>query len=80
MAKHESGKIRVLAIYNMLQRGNRITVRQIQRELELHYGITANRRTIYSDIYAIDRIVPIEVTTGRYGGYQKVDVIERCNE
>lgn len=80
MANHEGGKIRVLAIYNMLQRGHRITARQIQRELDLHYGIVADRKTIYSDICAVDRFIPIEILPGRYGGFQKVDVLGRCED
>lgn len=80
MANHEGSKIRVIAVYNMLQRGHRITARQIQRELDLHYGIVVDRKTIYSDICAIDRFIPIEILPGRYGGYQRVDVLGGCSE
>lgn len=80
MAKHDTGKIRVLAIYNMILRSDKITARQIQRNLELRHDIRCDRKTIYSDICAIDRIQPIEVLAGRYGGYRKLDVLGRCED
>ena len=71
MAKHEHDKIRLLAVYNMISSGRKVTTSQILRELDLKYDIQADRKTIYSDIYAIDRFIPIEATTGRNGGYKK---------
>ncbi len=68
----EDCKIRVLAIAKMLNEGKKITATEIQRRLDLQYDIQVNRRTIYSDIYAIDRFIPIEVTAGRNGGYKKM--------
>lgn len=76
----EQSKIRVLAIALMLNEGKKISARTIMRRLESQYGIVADRKTIYSDIYAINRIIPIEVVLGRYGGYRKVDVLGGCED
>ena len=75
-ASKEQCKIRVLAIERMLDEGRKITAHQIQRRLDLQYDIQVSRRTIYSDICAIDRFIPIYVTYGPGGGYQKYDVME----
>lgn len=71
-------KIRVLAVYRMLLRGKKMSCAQILNELEAIYGITANRKTIYSDIKSIDRIQPIKVLTGPHGGYCVHNVLEEC--
>jgi predicted DNA-binding transcriptional regulator YafY len=59
----------------MLAEGRKITSAEIQRRLDLQYDIQVNRKTIYSDIYAIDRFMPIEVFAGKNGGYRKYDVL-----
>ena len=76
----EDGKVRVIAIYRMLLRGEKITTAQILAELKSRFGITADRKTIYSDVAAIDRIVPIKGIPGRGGGYCRWDVIVECEE
>ena len=78
--KTDQTKIRLLAVERMILRGERITCQQILRELDLKYDIKADRKTIYSDICAIDRFVPIESYSGHYGGYQMVDVLGRCED
>ncbi len=70
----EQSKIRVLAIERMLMEGKRVTASEIQRRLDLLYDIQVDRKTIYTDIYAIDRFIPIEVSTGSNGGYKLVGV------
>lgn len=77
-AHKEDTKIRVIAVYRILLRGQRITSTQILRELELHYGITCDRKTLYGDIAAIDRFVPIDAQAGPGGGYCIYDVLGRC--
>ena len=67
----EESKIRVLAIAKMLNEGRKITATEILRRLDLQYDIQCDRKTIYKDICAIDRIMPIEVITGKCGGYRK---------
>ena len=69
----EQTKIRVLAIAKMLNEGRRISASEIMRRLDLQYDIQVNRKTIYNDIYAIDRVMPIDVMPGRKGGYMKYD-------
>ena len=80
MSKSDTSKIRVLAVYNMILRGRRITARQILRELDLYFDIQADRKTIYNDLWAIDRFCPIDIKTGRDGGFCKLDVIASCND
>lgn len=72
----ENSKVRVLAIYKMLLEGRRITSSEIMRRLDAQYDIQSDRKTIFNDIYAIDRIMPIDVACGRYGGYKKFDFSE----
>ena len=71
----ENTKTRVLAIERMLREGRRLTYTEILRRLDLQYDIQADRKTIYADMHAIDRFMPLDVTTGPYGGYKKYDVI-----
>lgn len=77
----DTTKVRVLAIYLMLQSGRRITTREILRHLDLRYDIQVDRKTIYSDIYAINQIMPIDVRCGGTGGgYQKYDVLRMVED
>ena len=76
----EDGKVRVIAIYRMLLRGNLMSSWQILDELQAHYGITADRKTIFSDIRAIDRIMPIKVVPGKRGGYCLWDVLGEAED
>jgi predicted DNA-binding transcriptional regulator YafY len=64
----------------MLLEGKRITTRQIIDRLKRHYGFKANRKTIYDDIAAINRIMPVKVIPGRNGGYIKWDVLQEIEE
>jgi predicted DNA-binding transcriptional regulator YafY len=73
MAKNETDKIRLLAVERIISRGRRVSAAQILSELERRYDIKADRKTIYSDIMAIDRFMPVDVTGGRYGGFQVID-------
>jgi predicted DNA-binding transcriptional regulator YafY len=75
-ASKEQSKIRVLAIERMLDEGHLITAQEIQRRLDLQYDMQASLKTIYDDIYAIDRFIPLEVKTGFGGGYKKCDCRE----
>lgn len=68
-------KVRIIAVYRAIMRGRPITAGEIKRELQDKFGISCDRKTIYSDIAAIDRFVPIRVTTGRGGGYSLWDVL-----
>ena len=79
MKKTENSRVRIIAVYRILERGEKVTTAQIIRELETRYGITCQRQTICEDILAINRFVPIETTYGCYGGYQLVDVVGRCS-
>lgn len=75
-ASKENSKIRVLAIERMLEEGRRITAQEIQRRLELQYDMQVSRKTIYDDIYAIDRFIPLDVHSGNGGGFKKCDCRE----
>ncbi len=76
----EESKIRVLAIALMLKDGQTISTSQILRKLKLQYDMTVNRKTIYADMYAINRIIPIEVVPGCHGGYRLMDVLGGCED
>ena len=78
--KTDSIKIRILAVERILLRGERVTTSQIMRELDLKYDIQVDRKTIYSDIYAINRFIPIQSDPGKYGGHKMVDVLGRCDD
>lgn len=80
MARRDDAKIRLLAVERILQRGQKVSVSQIQNELERKYGITCDRKTIFNDIMAIDRFMPVEGITGQNGGYMIVDVLKRCED
>lgn len=80
MARRDDRKIRLLAVERILQRGQKVSVSQIQNELERKYGITCDRKTIYNDIMTIDRFMPVEAITGKNGGYMIVDVLKRCED
>lgn len=73
-------KIRVLAVAKMLKEGRRITATEILMRLDKEYDIQADRKTIYSDIYAIDRFIPIDAVSGKNGGYKVYDVMEACKD
>lgn len=75
-ASKEQCKIRVLAIERILLEGRKITATEIQQRLNLHYDIKASLKTIYNDIYAIDRFMPLDVTTGFGGGFKLCDPLE----
>lgn len=75
MAKKDDMKIRLLAIERILKVGQVITSSEIIKELEGRFGITADRKTIYDDIRAISRIVPVECVSGKGGGYKLMNVL-----
>lgn len=80
MAKtHETG-VRVLAIERMLATGRMMKLEDIQQELAKKYEIYAHKDTIREDIYTLNMFVPIESKRGPGGGFQRVDVLARCNE
>ena len=76
----EYARIRLLAVAKMLKEGRRITATEIVRRLDKEYDIYANRKTVYHDIRAIDMFMPIDVVTGKNGGYKVYDVMEACKD
>lgn len=73
-------KIRVLAVAKMLKEGRRITAKEIVKRLDKEYDITTDRKTVYADIRAIDMFMPIDMVTGRNGGYKVYDVMKECGD
>ena len=67
---NRDNKIRLLAIERMLRKDQYITATQIMHRLDLVYDIQLERKTIYSDLMAIDRFIPLEVRAGNNGGYK----------
>lgn len=81
MAKsREMGKARIALFTILLATGRKFTANQLQDVAKNRFGNVVDRRTIYRDIEAISRVMPIESTTGRYGGYQMMDVKGRCRD
>lgn len=76
----EMGKARIALFTILLATGRKFTADQLQLVAKNRLGNVVDRRTIYRDIEAISRVMPIESTTGRYGGYQRLDVRGRCRE
>jgi predicted DNA-binding transcriptional regulator YafY len=77
----ENTKVRVLAVYRILS-SSKVLVKSddILRELKSHYGITADKKTIYSDVAAINRIMPVRSIAGKNGGYALWDVLGECDD
>ena len=65
----EQSKIRVLAIERILKDGKIHSTNDIQNILFAKYGIEVDRKTVYADIYAIDRFMPVCHVMGRNGGF-----------
>lgn len=77
--KGEYGKVRVLLVANMLSYEKPISAAKILKRLKVR-GITCDRKTLYSDMYSINKVKPVESIQGRNGGFILVDVIGRCEE
>ena len=71
---NRDAKIRILAVERMLRKDRYITAKEILVRLDLVYDIQADRKTIYADMIAIDRFLPLEVKAGKYGGYRIMEV------
>lgn len=66
--KRSDTKIRLLAVYHIMNKRGRATMEQILRDLDLQYDIQCNRKAVYTDLMAIDRFQPITYE-GQAGGY-----------
>ena len=75
-----SAKVRILAVAKMLSEGKRLSVAAIIRRLDLEYDIQVDRKTLISDIYAINRFFPDDVAYGQKGGYMKHNVLEALED
>ena len=78
MAKRDDSKIRLIAVYRMMESGEKWTSTQIISKLKNQFDIEVDRKTIYSDLVAIDRFIPLRVEGGRNGGAQKYSVLGGC--
>lgn len=58
-------KTRILAVERIVARRGTVSAKDILTELDLRYGITADRKTIYDDLAALTRFLPIY--TDRHG-------------
>lgn len=66
--KGEYGKVRVLLVAGMLSYERPISAAQILKRLKAR-GITCDRKTLYSDMYSINKVKPVESIQGRNGGF-----------
>lgn len=77
----ENTKVRVLAVYRILSNSRAvISSSEIMLELKSRYGITADRKTIFSDVAAINRFMPVRTVVGRHGGFAPWDVLGECDD
>ena len=72
-------RIRILAIERMLSTDRFIRTTEIIRKLDLYYNIQCDRKTVYNDMYAIDRFMPLEIKPGCKGGYRILKTDELYN-
>ena len=73
-------KSRLVLFTLLMTTGRKYTAKQLQEIAQNRLGVCVDRKTIYSDMASISRIVPIESMAGRYGGYQMMDVKGRCRD
>lgn len=73
---NEYGKVRVLAVENIIRTKGGATVSEIIEALDMRFDIKAKRQTIYHDMREIDRIYPLEYT-GQAGGHKWRFINER---
>lgn len=78
MPKRDDSKIRLIAVYRMMESGEKLTSTQIIGRLKSQFDIEVNKKTIYSDLMAIDKFMPLKVECGHNGGAQKYDVLGGC--
>ena len=57
----------------MLNKNQYISAGEIIRRLENTCGIKADKKTIYNDLNEINKVIPIEIKYGRFGGYRIMD-------
>lgn len=62
--------MRILAIERMLSTEKYITAPEIVRRLNLKYDLQCDKKTVYNDLYAIDRFIPLEIKIGKNGGFR----------
>lgn len=69
-SQKENAKTRVISIVWMLSKDRYIQAPEIINRLEMKYGYRVDRKTIYDDMRAISRIIPVESKPGKTGGYR----------
>lgn len=72
-SNREYAKTRVISIMWMLSKDRYIQAPEIIRLLEMKFGYRVDRKTIYDDMRAISRVVPIESKPGKCGGYRLME-------
>lgn len=70
---NRDARIRILAVERMLRTDRLIKAPEIVRRLDSEYDIQTDRQVVYKDLYAIDRFTPLEIVTGKNGGFRKLD-------
>ncbi len=71
--RKDDAKIRLLATYLFVSENESFALRDITRMLASRYGIMADRKTIYSDLIAIDRFLPLKLSgAGRNAAYRRL--------
>lgn len=66
MANKDTNKVRLIVEFLMLQNNDMVATREMVDRLNRRWDIDVDRKTIYADIAAIDRVVPVyQVRDGR---------------
>lgn len=66
MANKDTNKVRLIVEFLMLQNNDMVATREMVDRLNCRWDIDVDRKTIYADVAAIDRVVPVyQVRDGR---------------
>lgn len=77
--KSSDSKTRILALERIFQNNKQLTLADISDKLWSQYGITAERKTLYDDIAALTRFLPIR-TEKKGHTYFYINEMEQDNE
>jgi hypothetical protein len=67
-------RMRILVIERMLREDRYINALVVVERLDRIYDIQCNRETVYKDMYAIDRFIPLEMKSGKNGGFRRMKI------
>lgn len=72
----ENSKFRILIIERLLLAYKEISTAEIIDILEKRYALSVDRKTIYTDMYVLNRFIPLECNYGHTSKWRKVNIME----